>query len=257
MDNRVQGFTLVEMLVVVGLMATMAVFSLQTYIDDHEEILAENVAMDLMTIANAAVLHASGSANQWHDEVNDCDGLQGDLESDNYIVSLTTILDESSCPPGSGDHKILTLKYRYAGWQDDVIPNMIASKLPSAKVNNPGGSYEIEMTVLKPQPSRSGEMGVGSIIVDTITKSAQIIKQLTCGAGKTEKIFVTVNAACVDETAAAPEGALRGFYIEKTPVSNGWSLELMARGMASGAIYIARDACGGSPIRFDYIRYCK
>ena len=249
MNKRTQGFTLIEMLVVIGLLAVMATFSAQTYLNQYDERIAENHAMEMMTIANAAVSYAYDHNFRWLNEsdgAEGCEGLVTGMEALSYFDAIFEYVP--SCPVEASFTPVLQIK---ATLENEDMAKMVASYLPASKREG----TDVTMFVLKPRGGGGTSFGVVSASdVFTVpgigTKWGAELLKPECGAGL--QLFVRPLDIC-----AGSNTGMSAYSVETVDSDDGqfWLIYLqVTHGLLNDVDNIR--SCAGDDVRFQYTITC-
>ncbi|MBL4865920.1 MAG: prepilin-type N-terminal cleavage/methylation domain-containing protein [Pseudomonadales bacterium] len=143
LKGRAGGFTLAEMLVVIGLICVIALFSGRQYLYKHHETKAMSIINDILTVATAAQADYV-DRGMWQDENGlwPCESLFEDLNNVRFAnIELNQDADEGEhydfdCPDVAGHHPMLEITWEMpnASIQEIVHQNLPLSAIKVGEV---------------------------------------------------------------------------------------------------------------------------
>ena len=260
MKKRSKGFTLIEMLLVIGLLIGMAALSTQSYIQDFKDKEIERDVIDMMTIANAAVAYTYSHGYKWPGEAAECGGLLGALQADGYFNAASLIgIEPPTCPPpGANQPHMLNVSYIYTSGakpeDNEEMAVAMAGMLPSAEVSG----ATVNMKLLKPR----GGLGAQIEVTDHIETFNITTTNQRRGVGidkpscPNAKLFVATNTFC-----GGGSRGIRGVRVIKDFFDpNVWQVYVEVEkygGLTTGWYWDNIEDCDGHDIEFSYVRYCS
>ncbi|OUS27834.1 hypothetical protein A9Q99_13830 [Gammaproteobacteria bacterium 45_16_T64] len=252
MKNSAHGFTLVEMLLVIGILVSMAAFSAQRYLNDYQLEKAQTYATDMMTIANAAVSHSYDNDYKWSDESNagdPCSGLVENLGGSGYydeqainIESYAESEYTTSCDISTPTAPVLKITKDFG---DVELAKIIEGMLPAASVT---GS-EVTMYVLKPRGGGGSEVGVIEADDAIGSKTGIVVDMPECGSEL--KFFAQPSEICSPD-----EFGVESYRVRVSDTATQWGRYLEVKSTRFLADYINVSSCGSGDIKFTYAITC-
>lgn len=255
MNKHSNGFTLVEMSFVIALMVGMALFAVQETINDYELKIAENHAMDMMTIANAAVSFVYDDADyNWPDQedaATACKDLVAELNNKYFFLDAPNAASFSTeCNPGlfsGGFSPVLKITKSY---ETDEIAKIVSGLLPAAQADPNGTANDGDMTmfVLKPRGGGGSRSGVAIADQPIGSDTGAIIAKPSCASGL--ELFARPDAIC------SPDGSgIQSYKIKHADTVTEWRIYLDVQTTGS-AFYQNVSKCNGDEINFEYRISC-
>ena len=132
------GFTLIELMVVIGLISVVALFSGRQLLHKHSETRAMRLVNDILTVAVAAQADYV-NRGQWQGQSDDqpCESLFESLDNIRFAnIDLNQDLDESayydfSCPDVAGGHPMLEMTWEMP---NQTIQQIVHQNLPLSAI---------------------------------------------------------------------------------------------------------------------------
>lgn len=260
---RQQGFTLVEILVSIALMALVAGYFVSSRIEQLKLQLAENIAQEATSLGNLATAYftAEGRAGEWPDfgGTSDCDDAIDELIAENYLpVGYQPIASASlatSCPDGAAGPFRITITFPAV---DEDLADLVKTAMPNAHgPTGSGADWEVVQSVYPPR--RLGRQYVFmKLLVDSHGEIN--VPRPPCGS-RTPQYIAIPQAVCVEDN-----HGLQGYYFRD--VSGGgstgpWRLRLMVGtltgGGGPGTVHYGpqTDTCDGTVVEVGVITYCE
>ncbi|MDX1694216.1 MAG: type II secretion system protein [Ketobacteraceae bacterium] len=243
--HRRSGFTLIEMLVAISLMAMASVYFVNFYINrlTHEEVRV--IASDLMTL-NRAVLSYYSEESRWPTVDSGCDSADVAAELQGYIEGINFSQYTFDCAQPN----------RFVVGQsigNGEIAEVLVGYLPSAELND--GGTGIRMYIFKPRHMMKVSLG-------------------TYTAGDDGEIFVPFPESCDDpQISATPQqvcsqsasSGLGGYKIMidgDVDSDQGWTVWLESRDDEMDAEYRPTGSCanpggGSTDVTFRVMTFCN
>ena len=258
--SSVAGFTLLEVLVAVGLIAAVAVIFVQNQLENLSRRTAESLAQDMLSIANTSLTHFSNNG-EWPDQDNDCSGL------------LTSLINAKAYPPNSSpvmeaklvfecsiddDYgRVLQVKAEYPRKSDQDHADVLLSYLPtSVRLDDYEGIPTVVHYVSQPRKA-SNRFHFHKLVPNSEGK--YVVEKPECLNISQARYMLLPQAVCVGPS----EDGLGGFYFRAEGTGDSdpnWSFTLMvARGQAndnSSDYSQASSTCGGQTVEVGAITYC-
>ncbi len=256
MNKHSNGFTLIEMSLVIALMVGMALFAVQETVNDYELKVAENHAMDMMTIANAAVSFVYDDADyNWPRQASGpdgCDGLVAELNNKYFFFKnadandFTTTCD-ATLYAGSFS-PVLKITKSYGS---DKMAEIISGLLPAValSLNATVDDGDLTMFVLKPRGGEGSKSGVA--IADQLVGGAMgaIIEKPACASAL--KLFVKPNAICSNNGFG-----VKNYRIKQNEQVTEWWIHLEVDTTKPFSSYVNVSECDSDDIEFEYRISC-
>jgi len=142
------GFTLIELMVVIGLISVVALFSGRQLLHKHSETRAMRLVSDILTVAVAAQADYV-NRGQWQGQSDDqpCESLFESLDNIRFAnIDLNQDLDESayydfSCPDVAGRHPMLEITWEMP---NQTIQQIVHQNLPLSAIEVDNVSLDAE-----------------------------------------------------------------------------------------------------------------
>lgn len=260
------GFTLLELMAVISIVALMVSFGTFKLIEYSERKVVDQVVNDILTLSYAAGAYASNHHGDWPDDNNDdvCDDALIKLQNDGYLggkfVSPWSGASYTFACPGSGSYFTISL----------VVPTEYVSlftyKIPSS-TETPGVGGMSTITHYLPLPRYV------SGIVENATFNAElspstpstngklwISKPSDCANPSISVQPLTVCETIVDQTLTpVPPTGFKGYRTLVNSSSTGWWISLESKGASNNfnPVYSCDTSLGiYQPIKFSVMVYC-
>lgn len=261
---RQHGFTLVEILVSIALMALVAGYFVSSRIEQLKLQLAENIAQEATSLGNLATAYrtAEGNADEWPDSggASDCDDAIDELIAENYLPAgyqpIASATLATSCPDGASGPFRIAITFPAI---DEDLANLVKTAMPAAHGPSGGGGADWEVVQSVYPPRRLGRQYTFlKLPVDTHGEIS--VPRPPCGSGTPQYIAIPQAVCVVDND------GLQGYYFRD--VSGGgsagpWRLRLMVGtltgGGGPGTVHYDPQAnvCDTTDVEVGVITYCE
>lgn len=260
--SRQQGFTLVEILVSIALMALVAGYFVSSRIEQLKLQLAENIAQEAIALGNLATafLTADGRSGEWPDAggASDCDDAIDELIAENYLPAgyqtIASATLTTSCPDGAAGPFRIIITFPAV---DEDLANLVKTAMPAAHGPGGGGGADWEVVQYVYPPRRLGRQ-YAFLKLPVDSHGEIIVPRPSCGSGAPQYIAIP-QAVCVED-----EDGLQGYYFRElsgAPTGE-WRLRLMVgtlTGGGGGSVHYdsQEDECDSEDVEVGVITYCE
>jgi len=270
----VSGFTLIELMVSIALMALMAGYFVYNRMDAMKEQLAKNIAQQILTIGNkASEYYASNTDNQWPDNDSstpDCQSPVAVLSAKGYLPAdyqVPTMLTFSCQSLVGGIASAFVIKADFGGDRDTA--NLLAGMLPMATVDETSVSGHVLVTYMETPPRILGQgyhfkkvrLGVGAKIS---------VDKPSCSSGNAS--YIAIPQSICSSSSLTPSTNFVGYEFKEYSTSNAdnkWHLQLLQEMIVPNGVdtngnpqykgdwtHSAPTQCNGDDVYIGVITYC-
>ncbi|MCP5017066.1 MAG: type II secretion system protein [Ketobacter sp.] len=262
--KSLSGFTLVEVLVSVALISTMAVYFIQAQIQQVQDRVIEALAQDVLTLANASMSYYSQISRWPAQEVDDCASLVQDLAAMgafpvglNGYEGMDGVALQTTCADVDDIGRTLRISVVFpVGDQDSAA--MLRSYLPTSAMPIVAADQPPVVVHYVATPRKASQrynfervvVGAGGLF--TLPKP-------DCPGNRNDPAHILLpQSICIHNA----EHGLGGFLFndESNNRDDFWTLRLMvADGDDNERIndFAGVSSCGGNPIEVGAITYCE
>lgn len=258
--GRLNGFTLVEVLVSIALMGLVIGYFVHARLEHLKLQLGENIAHEVMSLSNLVMSYHVTVPNvgQWPGSASTpaCSNALGILASNDYLPSgyqphasatLTT-----SCSSGNEGSFDITLQFSDV---DSDLAQIVRTSLPMAEITTGGGTIQLVHRVFPPR--RAGKQYYFARAVYQ-GNGRFIVSKPHCGTS-TPRYVAIPQRICVNHN-----DGLQGYYLDvHSQNNNEWAIELYVgtlsgSGSAPTVVYSRHTyECNGEDPEVAAVTYCE
>ena len=248
-----RGFTLIELMVSIALMALMAGYFVYNRMETLKAQLAKNIAQQILTIGNkASEYYASNTDNQWPDSdasTPDCQGPVAALSAKGYLPAnyqVPTMLTFSCQSLVSGIASAFVIKADFGA--DSDTANLLAGMLPMATVDNTSVTGHVLVTYMETPPRILGQ-GYHFKKIRLGTGAKISVDKPNCSSGNAG--YIAIPQSICSSSSYNPSANFVGYEFKEyatSTVDNKWHLQLLQEMIVPNGV----DSDGNPQYRADW-----
>lgn len=257
------GFTLVELLVSIGLISLVALYFIQYQVEAMSQRIAESLAQDILSIANTS-LAFYGQALEWPDEDNDCVDLLQTLEGAGaFPANHTPAMDVTltfGCVDNNTVGRVLSISATYPAGEVDEA-NLLLSYLPTSDITVDEDTDIASVVHYIAQPRKASQRYQFHRV--PLSGGSFRIPKPDCWGDQNQEYMLIPQAVCINNA----EHGIGGYYFDRTSNNNdpNWSFRFRVAdgdnnnsdgGGNNGDYSNVPDTCGGEDVWIGAITYC-
>lgn len=267
------GFTLVEVIVSIGLMSLVAAYFVYDRIEELKYKAAENIAQEVLSIGNKAIEYYGATLpGAWPDNdgaTPNCQDPVQQLITQGFLPSgyapLATAEISFDCSAiVAGMSNAFRIQLRFANADRDIA-DIAHGMLPAAQFDETSSPGNVLIQYVITPPRRLGNQ-YGFEVVDWDHGHDIVVSKPHCGAGYTPQYIATPQSLCITDS-----NGLGGYYFaDSSTTSANWELRLMVAsgddtspeldpdGVVTDPAHWEEmdDRCNGQQVRVGVITFC-